>query len=132
MNTMSKLVLMAAAGWAGIAAAADSLCASVKIEIEQELTLERQAFDAKMRINNGLDAVDLTDVSVTLSVTDAAGQPVPFTSNTQATNALFYVQAPVLVGIDSSGTVAAKTSADLDWLIIPTPGAAGGGTGDTE
>jgi len=131
MNTMSKLVLMAAAGWAGIAAAADSLCASVKIEIEQELTLERQAFDAKMRINNGLDAVDLTDVSVTLSVTDAAGQPVPFTSNTQETNALFYVQSPVLVGIDSSGTIAAKTSADLDWLIIPAPGAAGDGADGT-
>ncbi|RLC30379.1 MAG: hypothetical protein DRH37_05455, partial [Deltaproteobacteria bacterium] len=39
--------------------AADSLCAVVKIEIRQELTLERQAFDAYMRIRNGLSHVGL-------------------------------------------------------------------------
>ena len=33
--------------------AQESICARVKIEIEQGLTLERQAFDARMRINNG-------------------------------------------------------------------------------
>jgi hypothetical protein len=35
----------------------DSWCARVKIEIRQELTLERQAFDAHMRINNGLSHI---------------------------------------------------------------------------
>ncbi len=30
----------------------DSVCARVKLEIRQELTLERQAFDAHMRIGN--------------------------------------------------------------------------------
>ena len=64
MKTMLNMVVLAAAGWAG-AAAADSLCASVKIE--QELTLERQAFDAKMRIN-GLDC-KLYHVGATLSYT---------------------------------------------------------------
>jgi len=34
-------------------AADDSVCARVQIEIQQELTLERQAFDAHMRIHNG-------------------------------------------------------------------------------
>jgi len=33
-------------------AADDSVCARVKLEIRQELTLERQAFDAHMRIGN--------------------------------------------------------------------------------
>lgn len=127
MKTLFNVALLAAAGWAG-AAAADSLCASVKIEIEQELTLERQAFDAKMRINNGLDAADLTDVSVTLSVTDAAGRPVLSSSVMSETNALFYIQSPTLSNINSAegGTVVAGTSADLDWLIIPAAGAGGG------
>ena len=35
--------------------AEESVCAVVKIEIQQELTLERQAFDAMMHINNNLD-----------------------------------------------------------------------------
>jgi hypothetical protein len=125
---MLNMVLLAAAGWAGAAAAADSLCASVKIEIEQELTLERQAFDAKMTINNGLTGIPLTDVAVTLTFADADGKSVSFTSNTSDTQALFYVQAPTLANIGSvtAGTVAAETSATLDWLIIPAPGAADG------
>jgi hypothetical protein len=35
--------------------AQETVCARVKIEIKQELTLERQAFDAEMRINNTTD-----------------------------------------------------------------------------
>ncbi|MBI5787698.1 MAG: hypothetical protein HZA78_02430 [Candidatus Schekmanbacteria bacterium] len=42
-----------------ISFAADSLCATVKIEISQELTLERQGFEAHMRINNGLTNISL-------------------------------------------------------------------------
>jgi hypothetical protein len=44
---------------AGARAADDAVCAQVKIEIKQELTLERQAFDAHMRINNGLSHITL-------------------------------------------------------------------------
>ena len=47
----------------GLAYSADSVCARVKIEIKQELTLERQAFDATMKINNGLDTTSLDNVS---------------------------------------------------------------------
>ncbi len=35
--------------------AEEAYCATVKIEIARELSLERQAFDAVMKINNGLD-----------------------------------------------------------------------------
>jgi hypothetical protein len=34
--------------------AQNAVCADVKIEIKQKLSLERQGFDAVMRINNGL------------------------------------------------------------------------------
>lgn len=43
--------LFAFSGSGALAAGeADSLCAKVKIEIAQELTLERQAVEARMRI----------------------------------------------------------------------------------
>ena len=38
------------------ALAQETVCARVKIEIKQELTQERQAFDAEMKINNTTDA----------------------------------------------------------------------------
>jgi len=57
-------------------AAADSVCARVKIEIRQELTLERQAFDAHMRIGNGFSHITLEDVDVDVKFTDEAGDPV--------------------------------------------------------
>lgn len=44
------------------ALADDTVCATVKIEIKQELTLERQAFEAHMRINNGLDTMPLENI----------------------------------------------------------------------
>ncbi len=46
------------------APAAGSVCAEVKLEISQELTLERQAFDAHMRITNGLTNISLQDVNI--------------------------------------------------------------------
>ena len=49
-----SLITFSAFAFPTKAQALDSLCATVKLEIQQELTLERQAFDAHMRINNGL------------------------------------------------------------------------------
>ena len=43
--------LAAALAFAAPAQAQETTCARVKIEIKQQLTLERQAFDAEMRIN---------------------------------------------------------------------------------
>ena len=65
-------LLLGIAGWTPPAAAGDTLCAEVKIEIAQELTLERQAFEAHMRINNGLTHLALEDVSVTVNFADEA------------------------------------------------------------
>jgi len=52
----------------------DSVCARVKLEIRQELTLERQAFDAHMRIGNGFSHITLEDVDVDVKFTDEAGR----------------------------------------------------------
>ena len=39
------------------------ICAVVKIKIAQTLSLERQAFDARMIINNGVDHLSLENLS---------------------------------------------------------------------
>ncbi len=64
-----------------VTAAAEPVCAQVKIEIKQELTLERQAFDAMMRINNGLDTLSIDDVDVSVSFQDEIGTNVLATTD---------------------------------------------------
>ncbi len=114
--------------------AADTVCAEVKIEVKQELTLERQAFDAHMRINNGLAHVSLEDVNVTVSFSDADGNTVLASSNAGNTAATFFIRIDDQVNIDISGgggSVAPSSSADIHWLIIPNPGASNGLPGGT-
>ena len=52
-------LLLASTAW-GTQAEEESVCALVKIEIAQELTLERQGFEAIMQINNALPEKALT------------------------------------------------------------------------
>lgn len=106
-----------------------AICATVKIEIKQELTLERQAFDAHMRINNGLSDIPIENVNVSVNFTDVAGDPVSVSSNPDDTSALFFIRIDTMTSIDSvdgAGIVAPETSADIHWLIIPAPGASNG------
>ncbi len=115
-------------GLARSAHAQDSLCATVKIEILQELALERQAFDARMRIDNGLDTLALENVNVDVLFEDADENAVLATSDPDDTNAAFFIRIDSLEGIsDVSGTgmVQPSTDAVIRWLIIPSAGAGG-------
>jgi hypothetical protein len=109
--------------------ASESLCAKVKIEIKQELTLERQAFDAHMKINNGLSHVTLEDVGIDVKFTNKDGESVSASFDPDDTEALFFIRVDSIDNIDNiegSGTVAPSTSADIHWLIIPAPGTSEG------
>jgi len=114
------------------ASAAESICAVVKIEIRQELTLERQAFDAHMKINNGLTGLSLENVVVEVIFSDQDGNPVLASSDPDNTDAAFFIR-PDSEKISNSGNntwdidpVAPLSSSDLHWLIIPAPGTADG------
>ena len=110
-------------------AADDTICAEVKIEIKQELTLERQAFDAHMRINNGLSHITLQDVDVDVSFTDEEGNSVLASSDPDNTDAIFYIRIDSMENIDDvdgTGTIDPSSAADIHWLIIPAPGASQG------
>ncbi len=108
--------------------AQETVCAKVKIEIKQELTLERQAFDAEMRIINSTDSSVLENVGVVVKVTDEAGTPVPISDNPNDLNAKFFIRLSSKKDIgaaDGTGLVRPRSTAVLNWLLIPAPGAAG-------
>jgi len=122
-------VLLAPFSFVPLYAADDSVCARVKIEIKQELTLERQAFDAHMRINNGLSHITLDNVDIEVSFADESGASILATSDPNNTDALFFIRLDTMTnisGIQGAGTVSPSTSADIHWLIIPAPGASRG------
>ena len=109
-------------------AAETSLCAEVVIEIKQELALERQAFEATMKVTNALDNLSLTKVKVDVLFTDKNDNTVVATSDTSNLDAEFFIRASSLLGVDTvdgNGTIAPSTVAEIRWLIVPASGAAG-------
>jgi hypothetical protein len=123
-------VLLLAAGLLSVPAvlAQATVCARVKIEIKQTLTLERQAFDAEMRISNTTDTGVIENVAVELKVRDESGSPVPVSDNPNDTSARFFVRVSNktnIAAIDGSGAVAPMTTGTVNWLLIPAPGSAG-------
>lgn len=110
------------------ARAQETVCARVKIEIKQELTLERQAFDAEMKINNTTDTSVIESIKIEIKVTDEAGTPVAVSDDPNDTSAKFFVRLSNIqniAAIDGTGVVNPKTTGVINWLLIPSPGAAG-------
>ena len=108
--------------------AQETVCARVKIEIKQELTLERQAFDAEMKISNTTDSAVIENVAIEVKITDEAGTSTIITSDPNDLSAKFFVRLSNkqnISAIDGSGTVNPKTTSIINWLIIPAPGSAG-------
>jgi hypothetical protein len=117
--------------------ALDAYCAKVKIEILQELTLERQGFEAIMRISNGLDTFSLDDVAVDILFKDEDDKAIiassdPTASSSDAVD--FYIRlddttnisgiAQLEKGSITGGKIEPASEAEIKWLIIPVPGAA--------
>ena len=104
--------------------AEETVCARVKIEIKQEMTFERQAFDAHMQISNGLTTISLENINVDVLFSDEMGEAVRASSNPDDPDALFFIRVDNMEGIDDvtgSGTIAPATTGDIHWLIIPAP-----------
>lgn len=110
-------------------AASDTVCAVVKIEIAQELTLERQAFDASMTITNGLDTASIDNISINVTFTDENGAAVLATSDTTDTTAKFFITVDSMTNIsaiDGTDSILPKSTANIHWLIVPAPGSSNG------
>lgn len=123
-------VLLLALDW-GLAEhvrAQSTVCSVVRIEIKQELTVERQAFDAHMRIVNGLDSTSLEDIEINVWFLDSEDNSVLASSDPDHSDARFFITLDSMSGvsgIDGSGTINPGAQADVHWLIIPAPGAGG-------
>ena len=127
---IAPLLLIALASWlcfeVQASHAQESVCARVKMEVLQEVTLERQAFYAHLRIGNGLDRLALESVQVDVVFQDAGGVMVRASSDPSDTSARFFIRLDSLDNIDrvdGRGVVSPRTTADIHWLIIPAPGA---------
>jgi len=100
------------------------VCSRVKIQILQELSLERIGFLATLEVTNN-DGVDsITDFSASLTFTD------PADGDGAENNASdwFFVRAPEMENINNisgQGIIAPTQKAVVRWFIIPKPGAGG-------
>lgn len=101
------------------------VCASVKIEIQQELAFERIGFEATLEITNNLGGDPITDFNAQLTFVDPSnlvnGEPK------DASN-LFFVQRPRLTDVnatDGTGVIGPTKTAIIKWFIIPKPTAGG-------
>jgi len=121
------LSLLSAILMLNVVKAQSSVCAEVRIIIEQEASFERQAFDARMVLRNGLTESELSSVNVELLFMDKNGNPVVATQDPNAEEALFFYRVESLTNIDDldDGCVGSSTAAEMHWLIIPTAGAGG-------
>jgi hypothetical protein len=92
------------------------------------VSLERQAFDVALKVNNGLTDRAIESLRVTLLVSDLAGNATPITTDPNNTSASFFYRLDTLTGtaaLDGTSSVAQSTQAEARWLFIPSPGAAG-------
>lgn len=100
------------------------LCAPVKIVIEQELTLERIGFEARLEIGNNDAQEPITDLSAMLTFEN----PVLSTNGVNDASSLFFVRAPTFQRVNSvngDGVIAPGSTAVITWFIIPKISAGG-------
>ena len=105
-----------------------SICATVEIQIRQELTLERQAFEASLVIENTLTNNSLENIEVIVNFEDENQQPVIASSNPNNTSASFFIRINSMEGVSDvagNGSLGAEQTARITWLIIPAPGSGG-------
>lgn len=81
-----------------VSLAEESICAVVKIEIRQEMTIERQGFEAQMKIINKLDTLPMNNIQVEVYFQDESGQPVLASSDPNNTTAQFFIRVSSVDG----------------------------------
>jgi len=94
------------------------VCATVRLRIEQQAVLTRNAFLGTLEIENGSAAQPVSGIRVVLDIRDELGQ---------SADGRFFVRGPELnglTGVDGSGVVAAAGSGSARFTFIPARAAA--------
>ncbi|XP_067680998.1 uncharacterized protein, partial [Haliotis asinina] len=97
----------------------EGICAKVRIRIMQDLVLTRDAFQARLEIENGEEG-SLENIDVDIIITRTGG-------NGSLENGLFSIGKPELEGISDvsgTGTLSPGVKGSADWLIVAYKGAA--------
>ncbi|TVR54621.1 MAG: hypothetical protein EA425_01560 [Puniceicoccaceae bacterium] len=96
-------------------------CARVKMEILQELTLERIGFEATLEVTNNAADDPITEFYAELTFETVEGE-------VRDASDLFFVRPPRVSGTnaaDGSGIIGPTRTATVRWFIIPKPTAGG-------
>ncbi|NCS02752.1 MAG: hypothetical protein GPJ06_11605, partial [Microcystis aeruginosa G13-11] len=91
-----------------------SVCAQVKLQINQDAIMTRSGFLGTLEIDNGNDTNNLESLTVTINIKDGLGNTV---------NNLFGITNPILsniTAVDGTGTLLANSSGSAEWTFIPT------------
>lgn len=103
--------------------AQETVCARVTIQIEQELTLEREGFEARLGVSNGLPSA-LDNFQVTVKFFNPDGTPIAVaTESAPNASALFFYR--IQTGFTQPVSVPAGADQKVAYLIVPAIGAAG-------
>jgi beta propeller repeat protein len=100
------------------------VCAPVKMQILQQLTLERVGFLATLTITDNTGNDPITDFAANLTFEN----PLLSTNGVNDSSSLFFVQPPTLQNIqdvNGGGVIQPGQTATISWFIIPATGAGG-------
>jgi len=114
---LTLLVIILFVGNSHAAQQYQGLCSYVKIEILQELTLERVGFLATLEVTNNEGDASITDFSAALTFEVSSGDGTMIDASD-----LFFVQPPQIsgiTGIDGTGIISPGETAVVAWFIIP-------------
>lgn len=101
------------------------LCAVIKMQINQKLTLERIGFLATLTITDNDPTDPITDFGANLTFENTL---LSTNGTVNDSSGKFFVQPPTLQGIqtvDGTGSIAPGQTVTISWFIIPATNAAG-------
>ncbi len=122
---LALLMLVLQSGFVSAQQQFQGLCARVKIEILQELAIERVGFEATLEVVNNDGEDPITDFSAALTFERPATATAPALEDAAS---LFFVRAPQLDNINDingAGIIGPTRKAVVKWFIIPKPSAGG-------
>ncbi|HWX23270.1 MAG TPA: putative Ig domain-containing protein, partial [Candidatus Binatia bacterium] len=96
-------------------------CGQVRIQLDQDFILARNAFNATLLLNNQSPTSPLSNIKVLLLISD---------SNGLSANGVFTISSPTVSGlgaVDGTGLLATLASGSASWTLVPTRQAATNG-----
>lgn len=101
------------------ASAGEGVCARVRLRLDQDLVMTRNAFNATLELINNNEGIPLENISMEIHINN---------TNRQGANTLFGLRSAklsgALTGVDGTGVLRSSSSGSASWVLIPTNEAA--------